>query len=609
MSRSTVRRDGSGRLAPRVSGAGLGAVEHRMDVRSIVIVGCLVAVATIATAQPGQVRPGEIDRPIAGQMPARGGSRPAETARGTSILRGFVVSAETGSPVRRAQVRATGQGVPSRLATTDEQGRFEIRELPAGRYTLSASKGGLVSLQYGQRRPGESGTPIELGDGQLVEKIVIGLPRGSVISGRITDEFGEPVANAVVSTMRYGYVGGVRRLMPIGGQNARDTTDDLGQFRLFGLTPGEYVVSAVLRAGGTEVTDPAGEPSGYAPTYYPGTANVNEAQRVTVAVGQEQTSVIFALIATRLVRVSGTAISSQGTPVMTGMVTLVPAAARPGGGMLQTFSGRVDGSGQFRIANVPPGRYVAQLRSPARGGRGGFGGIGEFGRQEITVGGDDLDGLVLVTGPGARVTGTVTTDNGAPPSIRPQQVQISARPVEPDQTSRDMAGSTRVSDEWTFELTNLYDPRLIRASAPNGWALKSVLLNGQDITDAPLDVSPGQTVSGVQVVLTDRLTQVSGRVTDARGAAITDVTVVVFPVEAERWTYQSRFVRTARPDLDGRYEMTGLPAHDGYRIIAVQGLEDGQAGDPQFLSSVRDQAAAFSLNDGETRALDLRFGR
>ena len=142
------------------------------------------------------------------------------------------------------------------VATTDAQGRFEIRELPAGRYTMTASKGGFVSLQFGQRRPSESGTPIELGDGQTVDKITIALPRGSVLGGRVTDEFGEPVANASVSAWRYAFAGGARRMVPAQGANASDTTDDQGQFRLFGLPPGEYYISAMLRSGGPEVTDP-----------------------------------------------------------------------------------------------------------------------------------------------------------------------------------------------------------------------------------------------------------------------------------------------------------------------------------------------------------------
>ncbi len=191
-------------------------------------------------------------------------------------MRGQIVAADNGSPIRRAQVRVSSpEARDGRIATTDAQGRFEIKELVGGRYTMTASKGGFVSLQYGQRRPSESGTPIELADGQTLDKLAIALPRGSVLGGRITDEFGEPVANATVVAFRYGYQAGARRLLPIPSANSRDTTDDQGHYRLFGLPPGEYYVSAMLRSGGGEVTDPmGGEPSGYAGTYYPGTPNI-----------------------------------------------------------------------------------------------------------------------------------------------------------------------------------------------------------------------------------------------------------------------------------------------------------------------------------------------
>ena len=113
----------------------------------------------------------------------------------------------------------------------------------------------------------------------------------------MTDEFGEPVANASVTAWRYAYMAGARRLMPA-GQNARDTTDDQGHYRLFGLPPGDYYVSASLRPFGPEATDPSGDLPGYANTYYPGTSNAGEAGRVTLAVAQENTGINFGLIAT-----------------------------------------------------------------------------------------------------------------------------------------------------------------------------------------------------------------------------------------------------------------------------------------------------------------------
>jgi protocatechuate 3,4-dioxygenase beta subunit len=563
-----------------------------MTIRLVTCVTLLLA-ATLTAAQPQRPRP----------APPRDRAQ-AELQRGTAVLRGNVVAADTGSPIRRAQVRVAGPGASSRLATTDAQGRYEVRDLPAGRYTVSASKGGFVSLQYGQRRPSESGTPIEIGDGQLMDKVVIALPRGSVISGRISDEFGEPVANAVVSAMRYAYSGGALRLVAGGSQNSRDTTDDQGYYRLFGLSPGDYIVSASFRAGG-EALDPAGENTGYAATYYPGTTSVAEAQRVSVGLGQEHNSVVFALIATRLVRVTGAVVDSQGAPVNDGNVLLVSSGGRVSGPMPMTnFGGRIDANGQFRIMNVPPGRYTAQVR--AGRGRGNGAVLGEFGRQDITVGAQDLDGVMIVTAPGARILGSVTTERTSTASLRPQEVSVATRAVQVDASLPPGNSNARLNNDWSFEINGVFEPRVFRVNTPQGWVLKSVLLNGEDITDLPLDAAPGSTVSGVQIVLTDRVTEVNGRIADARNAPITDATVVVFPADEQKWIYQSRYIRAARPDQDGRFQVRGLPAYDDYVAIAVQGLEDGQAGDPEFLATIRDRGTKLSLKEGEAKTLDLR---
>jgi hypothetical protein len=492
-------------------------------------------------------------------------------------------------------VRVSAQNVrEARLGTTDAEGRFDVRELAAGRYTMTASKGGFVTLQYGQRRPGESGTPLELADGQVLDKLLIGLPRGSVISGRVSDEFGEPVANAAVMALRYAYAGGTRRIVPAG---ARDTTDDQGHYRLFGLPPGDYFVSANLRTG--EVTDPGDEPSGYAPTYFPGTPNPTEAERVRLALAQENNSVSFGLIATRLVRVSGHVISSTGGPPPGGAVVLMPpgnargaAAFRQGGG------GRIDATGAFRIANVAPGRYQLQARTGLRD-------VGEFARVDITVGAEDVAGLTLVTAPAGRVSGTVVTDTGEPLPSASQPIQVVARPATPDAPPGvGGGGQGRVSGTGTFELDSITDARVIRVNAPPGWTLRAVMLNGQDITDAPLDVPPGQRIDGLRVVITQKIGTVTGMVVDQREQPVLDATVVWFPADESLRTFQSRFTRTARPDQQGNFRITALPPGE-YLAVALQGLEEGQASDPEFLASIEDLGTRVSLEEGETRALTL----
>lgn len=536
-----------------------------------------------------------------GQRPARAQPQQADAPRGTSILRGQIIAADSGAPIRRAQVRINAPDArEARVATTDAQGRFEIKELPAGRYTMSASKGGFVSLQYGQRRPTESGTPIDLGDAQTIDKLTIALPRGSVLGGRITDEFGEPVANAAVTAFRYAYVAGARRLQAA-GQNARDTTDDQGHYRLFGLPPGDYYVSAILRTGGPEAADPSGEVSGYASTYFPGTPNLAEASRVTLAVSQENTGINFALIATKLVHVTGQMLSSNGTPAANGVVMLMPAGAggRPAMGLGGGNAGRVDQTGAFRITNVAPGRYQVQGRS---GGRD-F----ELARMDLTVGNDDVEGLTLVTSAGASLSGNVISDTGEPLDFRASQLQVAARSASVDGPGvGPQAPPARVGDDWTFSLRNVTDPVLIRTSTPQGWTLRSVSVAGQDITDTPMEFPQGQAIAGVQIVLTKKVSSLTGQVTDATGNPVLDATVVVFPSDDKLWTFQSRFIKAARPDQDGRFQLTALPPQS-YLVVALQGLEDGQAGDPDFLASVKDVASKFDLGDGETKAVDVKL--
>lgn len=562
---------------------------------------------------PGQqsqpaVQPGQPTTPQ--RMPARP-LRPGETPpKGTAVLKGQVLTAGTGTPVRRAQIRAMSmEGRGGGVTNTDGEGRYEIKELVAGRYNITANKGGYVMGQYGQRRPGEPGTPIELADGQTAEKVNFVLSRGSVISGKVVDDGGEPVSGTQVQAMRYQFMAGARRLVPGGGEGGSDRTDDQGQFRLYGLAPGDYYISANNRS--TQFMSPgmtSSEPDGFAPTYYPGTPNISDAQRVTVKAGQEMSGANFAMIVARMARIRGRAITSNGGPVTNSMLMLTPAEPGMAFGGMNMMNAMVAGDGSFQFANVAPGRYTLNVRPQGMGTAGS-----EMASVALTVGNEDLDNLIITTSVGAVARGVVVTDDGSAPSFRPDQISIFPGPMDPMSGMMMFPGQNRVNDDYTFELTGLSDRRMIRASigqaTATGWYLKAVLFDGQDVTDSGVEFTPGRSYEGLQVVFTQKATDLSGLVTDDRNRPVVDATVMIFPADSQRWAASSRYLRSMRPDTNGRFSTRGLPPHEDYLIIAVQGLESGQGADPDFLTRAKEEAKPLSLNEGEVKTVDLKLSK
>jgi hypothetical protein len=548
-------------------------------------------------------------------------------------ITGRVLAADNGRPVKRARVFVSAAELPGgRAALTDDQGVFDLSELPAGRYTLTVSKSGFVSLSYGQRRPLQAGTPLQLADGQQLKGVDFQLPRGSAIAGRVLDQDGDAMAGVNVRVLRYQYLQGDRRLTPAGSAQ----TDDRGQYRIWGLMPGEYYVSAVARNfnpgggrggpgrggafgpgrfGGPGGVSPAGPfvgrggaPAGdagddpdqlaYAPTYFPGVPSVDEAKPITVGLGAEVLDINFGMLLVRAAQIAGHVMNADGTPATNGNVNLVAETTGRAGQIGTNFGGRIQWDGAFSIANVPPGRYVLRARSDDTGAP-------EFAMQPISVSGQDVDDVMVMLTAGGTINGTVTFLPGG--SQAPDLTQVRITAPSTDQGMFGPQGNARVDKDGRFTLSGVAaGSHLIRSGGNlRGWTLKSVTIGGRDVTDTPVSLRSGETVSNVQVVFTDKLNEISGTITDGNGRAMSDFTVLVFPTDSTLWRPQARQIMTARPDQTGKYRIRGLPPGE-YYLVTVDPAEQGEWFEPAYLDEHRTGAARLTLGDGDAKTQDFK---
>ena len=591
--------------------------------------------------------------PVIGGWQARDVRMPQVTLppSGSGVVTGEILSETTDSkPIRRATVRLSQEAVGlARTVGSDDRGRFAFEQLPAGRYTLSVTRPGFVQAFHGSSRPGIGpGVPLSVTEGSTVTVSMRLLPAAS-ISGTITDPSGNPAPGVTVAAVETRSAVTTPRPMSA-------ITDDRGVYRISGLVPGQYVVSALprlyaapdggrgnaaipviptteadlrwARSGAAASSAPApARPVVYAPVFYPGTTNAAAAGTVRVVVGEERDGVNLSLQIAQMSRLSGTIVDMNGQPITAAQLTLAPRRGdRPSPVDALTASGAlalpraIVTSEGFVFTSVAPGDYTLIARS----GSGGRGMVtdapaapAQWSVTDVTVAGDRGD-LAVRLSAGLVLSGTLVFDQST--AVTPKNPSAIEILLEASNPLPGLAASTRaiVNADGSFVFRSIPPGAyMLRAVVPASltepagarWSLKSAAAGDREFADRPLLVSSGAPdITRAVITLTDRAAEVSGRLIDASSQPVTRYSIVLFTQTRSLWMRGSRRIMSARPATDGTFTLEGLPAGD-YAIAAVEDLDDADLGDPDFLARLLAGSVKVTLADGERKKQDLRIGR
>jgi hypothetical protein len=505
------------------------------------------------------------------QPPPRDPVTPS-TAPPTAAIHGRVVD-DTGRPVGGALVSVVGVAPGgARTAVTGQDGRFVVEELPAGRVLVTAVRAGYARGDFGRSRPHMPSTAIVLQPDRRFQADIV-LVRAAVVAGVVTYENGEPVPEVSVAAhlTRPGADGA-------SWQIASATTDRNGAFRVWGLPPGEYSIRGFSRFDDM-FTVLAGS------------------SRVVVGPGEERSVHLQFGRGAASPAVEGSALGPDGRPFDQLNVNLVDANTRR---VLRDAVLKDDGT--FRFRAVPAGRYRLVARgtvhgAPAPGSRvrtsSAFVGI-----ADVHVDGQATVTVPVTMGSGVSLTGRIMSSLSSTSRLDFKKVYVGvSRPDLPDSLIAHQL-AVRYEPDGRFEVQGLpsgrYTMRVSFAQALAGWRPLSAIAGGVDMLDAPIEIA--EDARGVVVTLTDRPTALTLSLRDRAGAAVHDVSVVVYSSDRRHWFTGSRWLALARPDTEGELRVEHLPPGN-YRM-AIVGDVPASWQEPVFVETLR-ASGTIVLGEGE----------
>jgi hypothetical protein len=531
-------------------------------------------------------------------------SKPSSQA----VIAGIVTKEPGSEPVKKALIELIGDNqaeAGNYTAVTGSDGAFRIEGIVPGRYHLFAERTGFLDAE--KRHTRGEGRILTLTASQELKDLAIHLQAAAVVRGRVTDEDGDPLPNADVTVLRETFASGHRHWEQAGGER----TNDLGEYRVAGLSPGNYYVSVspppdfkslienAGRAGQPESNNAAAADrpaaTSYQTTYYPGTADRSQATPIQLHAGDEFPA-NFSLAPSPSLTIRGSVVN---LPPRTSAVIMLQS--RDFNLVLNGADIRKDGS--FTIRDVSPGNYT--ILATVDGATAPM-----MARQSLQVAGN-VDGLRLAPQPGASIRGMLRLEGRSTSRFDPTQIFLALHPVDTD----DDAGAFTLGEQFTnlahvapdgsFEWKDVpagnYYVSLIGENDANAdWFVKSVLTGGRDANDSGISINGG-TVT-LDVVLNANGGIMDGIATDQKGNPIGNAIVVAVP-EARLRSRIDRYRKTVA-DQSGRFSLQGIPPGD-YTLFAWESVEGDSYYNPDFLKSYEGQGTALHIGEGERKNVTL----
>lgn len=504
-----------------------------------------------------------------------------------------IVTNVAGEPLQRATVRLIGQ--PSFVAETGVTGKFAIESIPPGRYTLYAERAGYVRQVYGARIPGKGGAVFSLGPGQRLSGIELKLTQQGIVQGRVTDEYGEPVANARVAIHFKTYLSNRQLFL-----HRSVTAGAEGEFSIGELGPDRYYISAsdpISSARARDAPTAGAVTQGHVTTYYPGVIRAADATGVEVGPGAEIRGLEIRLQKTPVYRIRGRI--AENTPprgsLAVAMEPAEPSIMNDGNRQI----GRNFADGSFEFTGVSPGEYTLLiLMTP---------GIARSdqltGYRRITITDQNVDDLVLALWPPAVITGGILREGSA-------EKDSAAGGLMPRVTltiDGEIPGrSTYTADpkaDGTFVLSGVMPAkyRVVINRLGEGVYLKSVRFGGSDVTHNLLDLTAGSD-GKLDVQVSSGAADVNGVVRNSHGEAVPSVTVSLWsPGRGSDGAVE--FVADTSTGLDGTFRISAIPPGK-YRIAAWEEIVTGLWAVPEFLHSFEGKAIEVELGENQHANVD-----